>query len=312
MARPRSTCPLSRWSMAAVVAICIVSPLRLWAGEPATAPADDPQARALYDRMIAALREARTLSYQATYQWAFDRRDLGLAGFYKAWLGKPNYFRIEAYPCRELYGTLVGDGRNLWVFWPAGRPAFSADEPESEELRRKQYITKPAPIGGHSIGHEIVRIGGTAILDPSIFHGYTDSLQPYVSGVTRVGAEHVGDLECDVIEVSILDGQRTWELWLARQDNLPRKITEVVRVTETIVRREEWADVKLNEPIAGELFTWQPPPGWREWSEPDPAAKLLQPGWRAPDFELLCADGRRRRLSDYKDNIVWLVFWRYG
>jgi outer membrane lipoprotein-sorting protein len=295
-----------------LTAACLAVPSIVLAEPPASAPASDPGARALYDGVIAAMRRAQTLAYESNCRWESDGQEMNPGQAYKAWLKKPNYFRIEGFAQGKLYGTLVGDGHDLWVFWPDCRPSFGPDDTDDEEARRNQYMTKPAPIGGHSIGHEVGPIGAMTILDPSIFHGYTDSLQPYISGVTRVGVEEIGGLECDVIEVSILDGQRTWRIWIGRKDNLPRRIEEVIRVAETMVRYEEWTDVKVNEPIPDKLFAWSPPPGWREWTEPDPELKLLKPGWRAPDFRLLCADGRQRGLSDYKGKVVWLVFWRYG
>ncbi len=62
------------------------------------------------------------------------------------------------------------------------------------------------------------------IIDPSTFHGYTDSLQPYLDGVKSLGSEKFGDEDCDKIEVSIMKHQRSWYLWLSRSDHLPRKL----------------------------------------------------------------------------------------
>ena len=47
----------------------------------------------------------------------------------------------------------------------------------------------------HSIGHEIGQCGaglGTTTIDPSTFHGYTDSLQPYLDGARFMGTDKVG------------------------------------------------------------------------------------------------------------------------
>ncbi len=38
------------------------------------------------------------------------------------------------------------------------------------------------------------------ILDPSTFHGYTDSMQPYIDGVKSLPDEKVEDEDCDGIE----------------------------------------------------------------------------------------------------------------
>jgi len=279
---------------------------------PTSAPGGDPQARAAYQRMIAAFRRAQTVSYRVQCQWRQEGQAGHHRGAYHAWLKKPNYFRIQAFSDSRLAGTLVGDGRDLWVWWPGVRPVFDLPDLEDEQLRADSYMTKPAPIDGHSIGHEVPWIGTATILDPSIFHGYTDSLQPYVSGYAFIGRERLDSFECDVIEVSFLQGQRVWRLWIARRDHLPRRVHEFVRLAESIIRDEQWLEVSVDQPLADELFVWRPPPGWRKWSPPDPGSALLQPGRRAPDFQLPCADGRTRRLSDYGDKAVWLVFWRYG
>ena len=55
---------------------------------------DEPAAHALYNQMIDAMRAAKSLSYVSRYQ--FEARGKVLMGCtYRAWLKKPNYFRIE-------------------------------------------------------------------------------------------------------------------------------------------------------------------------------------------------------------------------
>ena len=103
------------------------------------------------------------------------------------------------------------------------------------------YMTKRASQARHSIAHETGTLGAgmsMTILDLSTFHGYTDSLQPYLDGVCHSGTEAVGEEECDVIEVSFMKHQRSWYLWLSRKDHLPRKLKEVVRVSYDITTHE--------------------------------------------------------------------------
>ncbi len=139
-----------------------------------------------------------------------------------------------------------------------------------------------------------------------MFHGYTDSLQPYLDGVRSTGIEKVDGVECDVIEVSMMNHQRSWYLWLSRNDHLPRKLKQVVRVTYDIITHEVWSDVAVNAEIPDDKFAWSPPPGWREWKMPSIEAGLLKPGTQAPDFELASVDGGRIRLSDFRGNFVWM------
>src|SRR4029078_12448914 len=68
--------------------------------------------------------------------------------------------------------------------------------------------------------------------------------------------------------------------------------------------------IRLDEELPPELFVWEPPQGWERYRRPDPEARRLQQSAEAPDFEATTLDGRRIRLSDYRGQVVWLVFWR--
>jgi hypothetical protein len=277
---------------------------------------NEPQARALYDKMIEAFRKPQTLSYQSDYSWEAKGQELGHCT-YTAWLKKPNQFRIEGVSARGgRSATLIGDGQTLWIFWAGDRPHFSSEDSETyNKTRSKVYMTKPVPPGGHSIGHEVVFLGvgmSMPVLDPSTFFGYTDSLQRYVDGVMGMGQEKVGDDQCDIVEVSIMKHQRSWYLWLSKKDHLPRKLRQVVRVSYDIIANEVWSDIVIDGPMPAEKFAWTPPEGWQPWRLPRPEEALLKPGTVAPDFELSLADGKKVKLTDFRDKIVWFYIWRAG
>jgi hypothetical protein len=219
----------------------------------------------------------------------------------------------------EKGGVLVGDGVNLYIYWPTGRPYFNIEDIKDQETYAKTssniYMTKPAPPGQHSIGHEAVFLGAGMsmnIIDPSCFHGYTDSLQPYLDGVKGLGCKEVEGEPCDVIEAHIMKGQRVWQLWLSQKDHLPRKIKEVVHASYDIIVDELWSKVTINADIANEKFSWTPPAGWTQWRLPTLEERLLKPGETAPDFALLSTEGQIIRLSEYRGKIVWLYIWRAG
>ncbi len=276
---------------------------------------NEPQARALYDKMIAAFRQPQTLSYKCEFRWDAQGEELG-RGTNLVWLKKPNQFRVEArWPAGRLGGTLIGDGNFLWIFWPGDRPQFASTKEEYEKTRAQVYMKEETPLAKHSIGHKIISLGvpmNLPIFDASTFHGYTDSLQPYLDGAMGMGTERVGDEDCDVIEVSFMKHQRSWYLWLSRKDHLPRKLQQVVRVGRDSTMHEIWSDIVIDGTIPAERFVWTPPEGWRQWKPPDPEELLLKPGTTAPDFELLAADGSKVKLSDFRDKIVWLYLWRAG
>jgi hypothetical protein len=89
---------------------------------------DEPAAHALYDRMLVALREARSLYYESEYRRETKGEPRGHCT-YRLWLKKPGYARAEATSEGRLRGVLVGDGESFWIYWPEGRPHWSAEDP---------------------------------------------------------------------------------------------------------------------------------------------------------------------------------------
>ena len=101
--------------------------------QPAVAFEDEPAAHALYNQMIETMRTAKSLSYVSNYRAEREGRTVRECN-YRVWLKKPNYFRVESENTSpavvlllgKLGGTLIGDGKTLWIYWPEGRPR---DEP---------------------------------------------------------------------------------------------------------------------------------------------------------------------------------------
>ena len=282
---------------------------------------DDPAAHALYTQMVEAMRKATTLSWVSDYRWEAKGNTLGHAT-YKIWLKKPNFVRLEAMRAgsNDLSGILVGDGDYFWIYWPKEKPRYGWERTgkyaeEYEKYRSTFYMKERSPLGRHSIGHQTDKLGAgmaMTIVDPSTFHGYTDSLQPYLDGVRGLGSEKVGQDDCDVVELSFMKNQRSWRLWLAKTDHLPRKLMQVVRVSYDIVAEESWSEVTVNAEIPNDRFAWSAPDGWKEWRIPPIEEGLLKPGTPAPDFDLAAPDGSRIKLSNFRGQIVWLNKWRCG
>jgi outer membrane lipoprotein-sorting protein len=292
-----------------------------WAQHSDPAFPNDPQARGLYDKMVATIGKAKTLSWRADYVAEYSGK-LTIKSNYRIWMQKPNYARIETFKLGSTTptGILVLDGKTMWAYWPGGKPRLVWENKgkfaeQYAKYSKVFFVKKVALAGQHSLGHEFGQLGvgiAMSILDPSIFHGYTDSLQPYIDSVRYLNSEKIGKVECDVIDISFMKHQRSWNIWIAKKDCLPRKVKQVVRVNTEIVMVEEWSDVAINTPIPKQKFVWSPPRNWKEWREPNIEEGLLSAGTPAPNFELTSIDGSKIKLSDYKGKIVWLNFWRAG
>ena len=299
----------------ALTTVCLL--LVTWTALSGRVAADESSARALWDGMLKAMRDAESISLVSSYRHEVED-GTKTACTYKLWLKKPNYFRMETFALSgEAAGVLIGDGESLWIHWPGGRPRWDnvRETEEDEATRHTSYITRPAPQGKHSIWHEAVFLGGGMvfpILEASTFHGYVDTLEKEVDDVRHLGTEVIDGQVCDMIEISMLDGQRRQTYSLSRKDHLPRKLGELVRVEKDHVVHERWSLVAVNESIPDTRFQWQPPQDWKPWSLPDPAEEYLKPGTKAPDFELKSVDGKRIRLSDFEGKAIWLCFWRLG
>jgi outer membrane lipoprotein-sorting protein len=299
---------------------------------------DEPAAHAIYDKMVDTLRKANSFSYVSHYTLE-GKGGFAMRSSYQAWLKKPNYFRVEAIrqqkpdaktmpsdnktagagekPGQQKPdGILIGDGKTLWIYWPNGRHRDRFEDAATyEKTKFTKYITRPAPPGGHSIGHETGWLGAgmsMPVLDPSTFFGYTDSLHPYLDGVKSNGTETIDGEVCDKIELSFMKHQRSWFVWISQRDHLPRRLKEIVRVSFDIIISEEWSSLVLNADMPDALFAWKPPKDWTEWKRPPLEAGLLKPGTKAPEFDLASADGNRIKLSDFRGRIVWFYVWRAG
>ncbi len=279
---------------------------------PAMIVKDEPAARAVYDAMIEAIHRADNLSYTNVCSGPDGRESC-----YTVWLAKPGFFHIELTngPSSKR-STLIGDGNDLWVFWSGDRPYLWCDDQESfDKTSSNVYIRRAALPGSDSVAGEVARLGIAwfgCVLDPSTFHRRADTFDPYMDGICSRGANRVGGEKCDVIEISYMGAQRTRHLWISRRDHLPRRIKEIVRVTDSRVSVEEWSNIAVNSELPPDTFAWSPPAEYRTWDIPKPEDTLVKAGQEAPDFELCAFDDGKIGLSDYRGKVVWLYLWQCG
>jgi outer membrane lipoprotein-sorting protein len=278
---------------------------------------DEPEARALYEKMIETMRNAESLSYKSNHRAESNGEELDRCT-YTIWMKKPNFFYVEAINEGDKNkGILIGDGRYAWNYWPNSRPWFRGEDNDVyEKSRFNVYRKEPAPPGKYAIGYAVVlrKSNCFPVLDPSIFQGIKNTLEPYIDWIRGMGTEKVGDEDCNVIEISYMNHKRSYYFWISKRDYLPRKLKDVVGANkdEALITHEVWSKVTLNAEIPAEKFAWTPPEGWQQWHPPSEEDKLLKSGQDAPDFELLSADGGKIKLSDFRGKVVWLYIWRSG
>jgi peroxiredoxin len=165
----------------------------------------------------------------------------------------------------------------------------------------------------HSIWHIVSKLGcGQMAFQPSYFHKCQFDPDKTIDSIISQRSEKIGDEEYDVIEVSLMDHQRSRYYWLSRRDHLPRRVKEVVRVSEMLVNEENWMNVAVNQDMSDSLFAWKPPDGWVEYVAPSLESGLLPAGTLAPDFSFKTLDDKEFRLSDQRGKVVLINFWRVG
>jgi thiol-disulfide isomerase/thioredoxin/outer membrane lipoprotein-sorting protein len=280
----------------------------------------DSTAQARYDAMIESIRSARSLSWQAEY--SFSAGGQGGRCSYRMWLKKPGFGRMEAIMPASVTGVgevvtgvIVGDGENFWIHWPAGFPGTRSWDPgHTGAADTHLYMRREFAPSKYSFSHDAGRLGSCLVLlasEPSLFHGGAETsfeLGPF----TDLGMETLDGQECDGVRSSLADGQRTVDYWIARTDQIPRRVRAVAHVAQDIVVEETWTGLSRNAEIPDSLFHWTPPEGSAEYAEPSLEATLLPEGAAAPDFHTTPLEGAPFRLSDFRGKVVLLNFWRIG
>ncbi|GAF77084.1 unnamed protein product, partial [marine sediment metagenome] len=145
------------------------------------------------------------------------------------------------------------------------------------------------------------------------FHMCWDTMLNHIDAMRIIGKRRIDGRNCIGIEISFMEGQRSWYLWLSDHDNFPRGLKEVVRAgSNTIVTTEKYFNVRFNGELEEAAFKWTPPADWKEIIVPEPEETALKVGQIAPEIALQSIDGEEIKLSDYRGSVVWLVVWRVG
>lgn len=203
---------------------------------PGAVPAAAPAAGESQDRAVAILRDAeraangiRTLEADFVQDLRVPLLNQSTRSAGKMYQKRPDRLLMRfTDPAGDV---MVSDGRYFWIYYP------SAD--------RTQVIRTAA-----GNGSEQVDLQRQFLSNPA---------QRYVS--TLAGEESVGGRPAHVLTL-VPRGQSPYRLlkvWVDKQDHLVRRF-EITEENES-VRRLELRNLRVNGPVADNLFSFTPPPG---------------------------------------------------
>lgn len=284
--------------------------------QPAHFTNDEPAARVIYTRMIESLRNAQSLYIESECRSEENGKEWA-RGKYKLWLKKPSFARMEGITKDgNSSGVLIGDGTDFWIHWPNGRPYYGFDDSTKwANTRLINYMHFPILAANFSLAHHVNYIGiaiPMTIIQPSVFHGGPDLLSETIDSITTIGSENVEGELCTIIEVSYMGGQRLRRLWVSDRTNLPRKLTQSIKVASLYMSFEDWTKVEVDLALPDSMFYWEPPDDWTEFRMPALEDGLLPEGEPAPDFHFNLVSGEGFTLEAQRGSPVLINFWRIG
>ncbi len=221
------------------------------------------------------------------------------------------------------------DGASAWSLRERDKVAFTESIRKESDVEKffKRNSAGPA-VAWDLLDAKPLDLGGTPALD----------------GEGKAGGE-----DCVIIKITDAktdgDPGRTARIFIAKKDDLPRRIERIREISDTdgsaksVVRVLELAQLKTDKDVAAVPFTLSAPDGYtiktapgapREAKKPADENPLKGPGVKDkdgdkgqggdsmmasgkreafPDFKLKDADGKEFTLDSYKGDIVVLDFW---
>jgi len=266
----------------------------------------------IYQRFTSALDKMKTFSLDSKYLWTAGGETIGDCTI-RYLLKKPDLYRVENVDQQSrLAGILVCDGEFCWKRWPLGTTFFSQYTGTIE--KEVKIYTKDRAMQGMSISHQLNTLPEVCmpVFNANAFFGGTESVMEYLDEIELIGEEEIEGEPCHTLEVSMMEGQRVRTIWLSKKDFLPRKLFSDLIVANPQTTTEVWSKISVDPELDDALFAWTPPDDYEERRTPTVEEMILQVGDEAADFTLDDADGKPLALAEFKDKIIWLMFWRIG
>lgn len=250
----------------------------------------DGEADTVLKEVAVATRAAKTLSADVTLTQSDGGPVTTTRG--TARLKKPNFARIEL--GEPFIQTIASDGKTVWLL----------------EKAKNQYQKNTADPGGKGLASfTIIPIG--MFFDPD-FRGFID---PSIKDARFAGKEKLDGETYQVVEVS---GDKPYDFtlrcYVGANKLITRTVLQMKPMDKMITFGATLTNVKVNEPLPDESFTYAPP---RDAVIDDPSNlddKLVPLGERAYAFSVPTPAGQRLSSADLlrgKKAII-VNFWFYS
>lgn len=279
----------------------LVVPCLVLAATAVPAGADaDPGARRVLDEARAACVGVRSAAYDGACQTTS-----GSSG--RETTGQVQFSKFD-YSDR-IGGRLVIDGKEVKA---GGRSSEFTAAYNGAHARRlmpdkQKMLQGDLNFGGEAVlestGYDIVM---RALLEESPF---AEELR--APALALAGAESVGEVQCDVVEVTYAESGTTGRWWIAREDRLPRRHERHYKSANgrDVTSSLTVSGLVIGATIAETVFDLEAPDGWKVETVGRRPPPPINVGDMAPDFTLLDAEGREVSLRQFQGQVVVLEFW---
>jgi thiol-disulfide isomerase/thioredoxin len=267
----------------------------------ATAAAQSPDAQTIVQEAAKSMRSVQTVTYDAKLEVRGGKS-------WRVVIGQVQLSRLGAED--PMGGRLAVQGE-VTRSGASGSELFEAAY-DGEWVRRVRAGSDVLVRGQPGFGGEELLRGSFGELILHDFLAAEPLARERAAPVLRWAREApVGAVACNVVEVGRSDGKRYAEWWIGIEDHLPRKMRRRFRSARGVEVESELtlSNLRVNPAIEPAAFEIDVPDNFvveTVGKKPPPVIGIGDP---VPDWTLKGSDGKLRKLSDYRGQLVVLDFW---